>query len=139
MSYQIKKSRNITETLEILNEDDSPALTIQVSINPGLIAKDFRKIQLELIHVRESGGNDDNSAEKLSAVVNDMFTLIFGAENTAKILDCFEGNFIEASLQITPFITDVVQPAIADYARNTRALAADKCKLSRKQKRRLGL
>ncbi len=140
MAYKIKKQHNIIEDIELLAEDNSVSMTIHVDINPDAIAKDYRHIQLELIHAQKAVNNkSDNAFEQFEKAVISMFNLIFGEKNTDKLLEYFDGEYTEMSVQLAPFITNVVQPAIKQSVKNKKSIIANNYNLSRAQKRKLGL
>ena len=94
MAYQIKKQKNIVEDLELLADDGSIALTIHIDINPEKIANDVRKVQLELVKFQKSAAeNKEEALENLGKTVCSVFNLICGEENTAKILEYFNGKY----------------------------------------------
>lgn len=140
MAYQIKKNKNITENLELLDDNDNVAITIHVDINPSIIAKDFHRVQLELIHAQKAANEQSNDAlEQFGNAVISMFDLVFGEEDTSVILEYFDSNYMEMALQVMPFISGVIQPALVKYANSRKAVIANNYDLSRRQKRKLGL
>ena len=89
MAYKIKKQHNIIEDIELLAEDNSVSMTIHVDINPDAIAKDYRHIQLELIHAQKAVNNKSNDAfEQFEKAVISMFNLIFGEKNICVVNRC---------------------------------------------------
>lgn len=113
MSYKIKKNQNITEDIELIANDGAVSATLHINISPAAIAKDYRNVQIELIKAKKSADNQNEDAiEQYGKAVISMFDLLFGKENTEKILKYFENDYFEMSLQIMPFVYDVVEPAL---------------------------
>ena len=140
MAYQIKKSDRITENLELLDKNNDVALTIHIDIEIGRIAKEYRQLQIELAEAQNMISQGSETAfEVFGNAVIKLFRCLFGDENTQKILEYFENDYMEMAVQCMPFISDVVQPAIEKYSRSKREIMANNYNLSRQQKRKLGI
>lgn len=140
MAYQIKKSDRITENLELLDSNNNVTLTIHIDIEIGRIAKEYRQLQIELAEAQNMTSQGNEMAfEVFGNAVIKLFRCIFGDENTQKILEYFENDYMEMAVQCMPFISDVVQPAIEKYSRSKREIMANNYNLSRQQKRKLGI
>lgn len=140
MAYQIKKSDRITENLELLDSNNNVTLTIHIDIEIGRIAKEYRQLQIELAEAQNMTSQGSETAFEIfgNAVIK-LFRCLFGDENTQKILEYFENDYMEMAVQCMPFISDVVQPAIEKYSRSKREIMANNYNLSRQQKRKLGI
>ena len=140
MAYQIKKADKITEDLELLDKNNDVALTIHIDIQIDRIVREYRQLQGELMEAQNmtSQGNE-KAFEAFGNAVIKLFRCIFGDENTQKILEYFENNYMEMAVQCMPFISDVVQPAIEKYSRSKREIMANNYNLSRQQRRKLGI
>lgn len=140
MAYQIKKADKITEDLELLDKDNNVTLIVHVDIEVGKIAKEYRQIQVELANTQKLAENGDEQAiESFGNIVIKLFICLFGDENTQKILEYFENDYMEMAVQCMPFISDVVQPAIEKYSCSKRKIMANNYNLSRQQRRKLGI
>lgn len=140
MAYQIKKSHDIVEDIELLDENGAVALTVHVDISPEQISQGYRKAQLDLIHAQKQVDKGaDTALEDFGKAVIGMFNVVFGEENTQKILEYFNGKYTDMCVQCMPFISDVVRPAIERSNNAKRSMIANNYKLSRKQRRKLGL
>ena len=140
MAYQIKKSDRITENLELLDGNNNVTLTIHIDIEIGRIAKEYRQLQIELAEAQNMTSQGNEMAfEVFGNAVIKLFRCLFGDENTQKILEYFENDYMEMAVQCMPFISDVVQPAIEKYSRSKREIMANNYNLSRQQKRKLGI
>ena len=134
MAYQIRKQERISEDLELMETKDHPTVLIHIDINPEHIAKDYRKVQLEIAKAQQIG---DVSAFRTA--VDALFHLVFGADATEKILEYFDGSYIDATLNVLPFIYDRIHPAVEAYAKNRREMLVNNVALNRRQRRKLGL
>lgn len=114
--YELRRSEKIVEQIKV--GDD----VIEVNLDVGAIQARFTKGYNELLRAQTAlngitGDNMDAMSERLeqygNAVVG-VLQVVFGEENTQKILDFYEGNFTEMFTQIYPFIAEVVLPKISD-------------------------
>lgn len=140
MAYQIKKSSRITEQMEFLGEDNQVVLTIDVDIDADRLSQKYRATEMQLMECREQA--EGGSAEGLQAygtAVLAFFDLVFGEENTQKMLAYFDGNYTDMFLQVTPFIQHVVKPAIEAEILEKRQRMVANMQLSKRQRRRIGL
>lgn len=114
--YELRRSEKIVEQIKV--GDD----VIEVNLDVGAIQARFIKGYNELLRAQTAlngitGDNMDAMSERLeqygNAVVG-VLQVVFGEENTQKILDFYEDNFTEMFTQIYPFIAEVVLPKISD-------------------------
>ncbi|MBQ4345976.1 MAG: hypothetical protein IJC75_02450, partial [Oscillospiraceae bacterium] len=67
------------------------------------------------------------------------YELVFGVEDTQRILAYFDGKTTDMVLQTMPFLYDVIEPAVYRAVQSKRKVIANNLRLSRSQRRRLGL
>ena len=145
MAYQARREKKIAETLELVNNDGTVSKKIEVNLNADSIARSFRDKQNELIRAEmdikhcKDKGEYDKILETFGSAMLSIFELIFGAENTAAILEFYENNYVEMATQIMPFISDVIVPAVDEAFAKKREQLANNYNLSKKQKRFLGM
>ena len=140
MAYQIKKSSRITEQLEFLGEDNQVVLTIDVDIDADRLSQKYRATEMQLMECREQA--EGGSAEGLQAygtAVLAFFDMVFGEENTQQMLAYFDGSYTDMLLQVSPFIQNVVKPAIEAEILEKRQRMAANMQMNRRQRRRIGL
>lgn len=140
MAYQIKKSSRITEQLEFLGEDNQVVLTIDVDIDADLLSQKYRATEVKLMECQKQASS--GTAEGLQAygtAVLALFDLIFGEESTQQMLAYFDGSYTDMLLQVSPFIQNVVKPAIEAEILEKRQRMAANMQLNRRQRRRIGL
>lgn len=140
MAYQIKRNKDIVEDIELLGENGTVPIVIHVNIKPEAIAKDFRTVQLELVHAQQDINRQTIDAmDKYRLAIISMLNLVLGEDGTNTVLAYFDNDTTEAAMQLMPFIADVVKPAIEDYVKSRKAVIANNYKLNRSQRRKLGL
>ena len=128
MAYQIRKSTKISEQLQL--GDD---LIIDVEINPSKMAtaimtgyNDIIRSKLTLEKIGKAKNIEDipEQVQEIGIAFINLFNLIFGEENTLKIIDYFEKDYADMLEQILPFITDAVLPACKQAAKEKQEKAA---------------
>lgn len=141
MAYQIKKSNRITEDVEFLGENGEVELTLKLDIDIERIAGDFRKAQIAVMNAEKAvkEKQTDELLEAYGKAIVNFIQLIFGNENTQKLIDYFDGRYINMMCQTLPFICDVVIPTLKKSVLQKKKLIADNHNFSRKQRRKLGL
>ena len=132
MPYRIRRSpAQVRETLELITADGQSRRTIEVDLNIPRLAGELRPAVLELTHAQEKiadaagrGGEEAQAAyDGAVAASHRLLEMIFGAENTETLLAFFDHNEAELLQQVTPFIAEVVQPAVRNYISECRKRA----------------
>lgn len=131
MAYQVGRSGKIHESLELVDDSGSVVATVYTDVDADKIAKEFNlrinaiiraeaaakaySAQGEVTAMTAEQAEAANTAIQAygDAVIN-LFQLIFGDDDTRKIIDFYEGSYFEMSLQVFPFILDVVKPRIEE-------------------------
>lgn len=141
MAYQIKKTSRITEDIELLGESGNAEKILHVEINPDGIMSNYRKAEIQLLKTQTAAreGKSAEAVEEYGKAVTAFFETVFGTETTAELLTYFENKHTEMLIQLMPFITDVVRPAVAEAIRLQKSRLASNMNFSRRQKRKLGL
>jgi hypothetical protein len=123
MAYQIKRKSKIKERLELCDESGAVVLPIDVEINVDDIAK-IANAQQTLFMAKElikKEPQNEKAQEAFGTAVLAVFAVLFGKENTEKILAFYEGRYIEMLKDIMPFIENALLPKVKeaseDYAR----------------------
>lgn len=129
MAYQVGRSSKIHESLELVDDNGKIVETIETNVDADKIAREFnRRINAviraeaaakalpqsgEIIPMTTEQAEAANAAIQAygDAVIN-LFQLIFGDSGTQKILAFYDNAYFEMSLQVFPFIVDVVKPRI---------------------------
>ena len=149
MAYQVGRSRKIRESLELVDDNGSIVTTVYTDIDADKIAKEFNKRVNAIIRAEiaakslpksgEITAMTTEQAEAANAAVHsygeaviNLFQLIFGDEGTQTILDFYDNAYFEMSMQVFPFILDVVKPRIEDSVRKMQERAKQNYVTSRK-------
>jgi S-adenosylmethionine synthetase len=116
MGYQLKKKKHINKSLDLIGDDGKVEKTLTVDI----VVDDFRnrypKVMADVKKAQamlDSSGETDVEAVVASEIaVKAVFVLIFGEIQTREFLQYYENRYSEAFLDVIPFITDEIIPAV---------------------------
>lgn len=112
--YKIRRhSGHVTEQLQI--EDAGKELTLNVDIYVDAIIRDYVELGSRLNALRQrlqSGDKTEELIVEYGKVVTSYFALFFGEDQTVQLLEWYDHRYNEMLLDITPFLQDVVVPAI---------------------------
>lgn len=117
MAYKLKKSKKISEQIEL--EDGT---IIDIDINVGKMSLDFNKEYNKVTRVQMLNPSVEN-LEKLGKAAIEFYAFVLGAENTEKLIEYYDDNYLEMIENIMPFINERVKPTMEAYikAKNTAA------------------
>ncbi len=149
MAYQVGRSRKIRENLELVDDNGNVVTTVYTDIDADKIAKEFNKRVNAIIRAEiaakslpksgeitamttEQAEAANASVQSYGEAVINLFQLIFGDEGTQTILDFYDNAYFEMSMQVFPFILDVVKPRIEDSVRKMQERAKQNYVTSRK-------
>ena len=112
--YQIKRSEKIRDTLELCAEDGKPAVTLEFVVDIDAIAGELTDITTAEQALKKAASDKDYTAayEQYGRAVRGVFAICFGRENAERICEFFEGNYVEMSIAIVPYIYDVILPRV---------------------------
>lgn len=136
--YELKRAPRIKEQLKIGDE------VIDVDIDVENTAVEFNKCRNAVIaaeqdikKMRESGEESTAVLEKYGKAITELLVTIFGVDNTQKIVDFYEGRYIELTTEVFPFVINVIGPKMKSGIEDMRERAASLYKSS--QAAKLGL
>ena len=148
MAYQVGRSRKIRESLELVDDNGNVVTTVYTDIDADKIAKEFNKRVNAIIRAEiaakslpksgeitamttEQAEAANASVQSYGEAVINLFQLIFGDEGTQTILDFYDNAYFEMSMQVFPFILDVVKPRIEDSVRKMQERAKQNYEIGR--------
>lgn len=117
--FELKRSEKIVEQIKLGDE------IIEVNLDAGAIQARFTKGYNELLRAQNAlnGATSDtldavsDKLEQYGNAVVGVLQIIFGEENTQKILAFYENNYSEMFTQIYPFISEVIIPKISEASK----------------------
>lgn len=122
MAYQLRKN-NFSDTLELVGADGNVEKKLEFEIHVDVIAPNVRRKYVEIVDAERAmryGGFEEKYAA-FSETVREMLKLCFGEENTDEIVEFYNGDFIDISIAIVPYIYEVIIPKTTEaiiYKRN---------------------
>lgn len=118
MAFVLKKAKKIKEDL-LLVDDNGMEQLIEVNLDiddflPRFYAarKNLNAAQAEL----KESANEEEKLERLGVAIVALFDVIFGKENTKKILDFYDEKYTKMLTEISPFLVEVIYPRINQAA-----------------------
>ena len=115
--YQIKRN-HIVEELEI--EDNGKVLHLDVDISVDEIIREYitARVRMQGASQAAKKAKNENDLGKAEEAMGDavisLFNIVFGQDNTKKILDFYDGKYIAMLEEISPFILEVVEPQVVE-------------------------
>lgn len=149
MSYQVKRSKKVVETLELVDENGEIVEVISIDLDVDTVARQISKDHIELVkagtelqEINKKIKDQENPKlqemmEKYGNAVIKLFNTVFGEENTTKIVKFYENRYVEMSLEVTPFVVNVILPRVREVAQSARKEVLDK--YNRKERRKFGI
>lgn len=117
----IRTTGPITDDVELVNAAGD-RLEIHFSFTPsGPLAKKVREMQVALVHAKQTPSEDTETV--VGQIVLQLFDMVFGAENTQKILAFYAGQYEPMGIDLLPYIRDNVVPACQQFVKSARAKA----------------
>lgn len=115
--YKIKRN-HLVEDLQI--EDNGKTLDLKVDINVDTILQQYNKAQYRIAQAsqaaKEAADSKDmeKAEEAMGNAILGLFEVVFGQDQTQKIIEFYDNKALEMLGDIAPFITDVVAPKIQE-------------------------
>lgn len=130
MAYQAKRHKRFQEDFELVNESGEVVHLIHVSLDADdMVAKINRKYAAltkalaETTEMKRKAENPEEvqeCVEKLGRAVADLLEAVFGTGDAEKIIQFYEGRYIEMSQEVIPFITQCVIPKIIEMKKDNK-------------------
>lgn len=131
MAYQVRRSKRIVEELELADEYGEVQQVIHVDLDPDAIAQNVSRkyvalleAQRKLSGLRTAGTSEEDASEGMYEEIGkaylDLMEAVFGAEDTVRIADFYEGRLMEMTKELSPFLFEVIIPKLRKAARGTR-------------------
>lgn len=115
--YKVKRN-HLVEDLQI--EDNGKTLDLKVDINIDSILQQYNRAQYRIAKAAQDAKTaaNDNDMEKVEEEMGNavlaLFEVVFGHDQTQKIIEFYDNKAFEMLGDLSPFITDVVQPKVQE-------------------------
>ena len=109
--YQITRN-HVVEDLEL--DDNGKKLVLHVDLNVDTILRRYLQVAGELAKAQQAArsGLTEEKVEALGVAILNVFSVIFGDDQTKQLVDFYDGAYTEMLADVTPFINDVVAPKV---------------------------
>ena len=129
-----KKIQNITDSIQLQDQDGNALDTILISIDPYAAAHEFNKaynvlLRAQIESKKKSGAMN---AQAIGEAVIALMRVCFGSENTDKLLAYYDGKAEELFMNVFPYITETIVPKMRAASKE----AAERMKASVLQAKR---
>lgn len=112
--YTVKRSNNQIKTEMKVVDTDNQEYIMHVNLHVEDVLAQYNNLRRLLgeaeRQVKEQPNED--SYQQLANVIVSLIRLIFGDEQTSKLIDIYENRNLELLFDVVPFITSEIQPAI---------------------------
>lgn len=120
--YTIKKQSAFKDTLKI-EDQDGKALELAIDFHADqktLMRYRGLEVQYRDMQKAATEAPTAENVEALGKCVVDIFSLLFGEENTKKILEFYANDYTQMLTDCMPYIRDVMIPALTKYAKSVK-------------------
>ena len=104
--YQIQRTKPFEDTIELCDSGEALQIKYQVTITPDF-ARNARALQVKIIDLQRRS-KTEQEFENLGHAIVDLFELIFGVENTQKIIAFYEGDYANMLIDLFPYLRNTV-------------------------------
>lgn len=121
MGYKVYLPQRVKEDLELCDENGEVKAVLHIDIDTDLKVADFRRAynnfaQAALLADTAKNIEDIDAysalEESAGLAIIELFNVLFGEENTAKIVAFYSERYTTMTMAILPFIIDVIAPAM---------------------------
>ena len=147
MAYQARRSKEVYEELELLDENDNVVHCLKIHLDVDTMSRTLNEKYVELVKAEQDIKNlqidmtkkekMEQALERVGNAVHDLYEAVFGVENTEIIMEFYKDRMVEMNLEITPFIRDVVIPHVRESVKDSQRRA--EYKYTRKKMRENGI
>lgn len=134
MAIDIRRRKQTLETLALYHPDGTLAETIEVNQDPNRLVPIINKGINAIISAEQTMKAADtiedqgNALEQMGAATVQLIAIIFGEEQTARILAFYDGNWSEMAEDLIPVLQQQIVPSIQKQAAENRARIAQQYK-----------
>lgn len=114
--YQIQKTKPFADTLTLQDDDKTLTIAYSVPITPTF-SKNARALQMKIIDLQHNT-SDEQDYDALGNAIVSLFVLVFGDENTKRIVAFYENDFATMLIDVFPYLRNTV---FAELNRRTAA------------------
>lgn len=107
--YTVERKKDLIDTLCLKDGEKELKIEVKLNLTKTLTTfeKSFRKLQLVQIEIQK--GSKD--FKKMGDAILDVFEIVFGKEDSTKMINFYDGDYTTLLIDVFPFILNVVFPA----------------------------
>ena len=136
----LERKKKLVDTLELKNEDGSTFAILNIDLDVDRVMAEYNRARNDVIRVQQKIKTDPQNPEILNeygqAIIS-VLDVLFGTENTKKLLEFYENKYSELLEMIFPYISNEIEPRMREIVNDK--VAKMKAQFNRKQRRKFGL
>lgn len=136
----LERKKKLVDTLELKNENGSTFAILNIDLDVDRIMAEYNRARNDVIRTQQKIKDDPQNPEILNeygkAIVS-VLDVLFGTENTKKLLEFYENKYSELLEMIFPYIANEIEPRMREIVNDK--VAKMKAQFDRKQRRKFGL
>lgn len=136
----LERKKKLVDTLELKNEDGSTFAILNIDLDVDRIMAEYNRARNDVIRAQQKIKTDPQNPEILNeygqAIIS-VLDVLFGTENTKKLLEFYENKYSELLEMIFPYISNEIEPRMREIVNDK--VAKMKAQFNRKQRRKFGL
>lgn len=122
--YSVTRKNRIKEDLQLCHANGDVALTVSVDLNIDEMGGRLNKALETFANAQgilQKGNTGPEAVEAYGRAVIALFDVIFGEEDSRKIIAFYEDNYTEMLLDLFPFINDEIMPKVREASAERKA------------------
>lgn len=136
----LERKKKLVDTLELKNEDGSTFAILNIDLDVDRIMAEYNRARNDVIRAQQKIKTDPQNPEILNeygqAIIS-VLDVLFGTENTKKLLEFYENKYSELLEMIFPYISNEIEPRMREIVNDK--VEKMKAQFNRKQRRKFGL
>lgn len=122
--YTITRKNRIKEDMQLCHANGDVALTVSVDLNIDEMGGRLNKALEAFANAQgilKKGNTGPDALEAYGKAVCALFDVIFGEEDSRRIIAFYEDNYTEMLLDLFPFINDEIMPKVREASAERKA------------------
>lgn len=115
--YTITQRKTLHKQLAIVPANSAEQVIFNVDIVPEKMAGKFGELCWK---VQQETSKKEPDAEAIGEAIVELFTIVFGKEQTEIMINMYEGNYLDLLVDVTPFLIEEIKPAIIEASNSKR-------------------
>lgn len=115
--YTITQRKTLHKQLAIIPANSTEQMIFNVDIVPEKMAGKFGELCWK---IQQETAKKEPSSEAIGEAIVELFTIVFGKEQTETMVKLYEDNYLDLLVDVTPFLIEEIKPAIVEASKSKR-------------------